>query len=666
MAKSIDTANANRLGIYCFYDQNGHAARFIDAFLKALRPYLTDLIVVVNGNLDDAARKLFLQYSNNIIVRENVGLDAAAYRQVMLTLGWEKLSSYDEVICLNDTVMGPVFPFSEMFSAMDAKKVDFWGITTYEGGKFGNETIPTHLQAYWHAYRRSLIQSDVFQQYWEKMPVMKGYAEVTHRHEMRLTSYLEQHGFTWSSYVDSREFASLTSYGLLYEPVALIRDARCPVFKRRSFFVSYDAYFDQTAGQPALDLYDYLREYTDYDTDLIWDALLQAYNVADIRQAMHLDYVLPYSAYNPCIGNRPTSAFIFHMFFMDMLDSSFGYLANLPSDTDLYITTMADNVDAIKQYMRENRIDRMITFIPVKNRGRDVSALLVGARDVVTSGKYEIIGFAHDKKSSQNQENGHNGSETQGFTYKLFENTLGSKAFVENILSLFADNPRLGLLCPPPPFHALYFAHTLPTDWGPNFPATKELLEDRLGLKVPLDSTKPTMSAMGSCYWFRTDALMPLFTYQWSYDDFLPEGQMGADGSISHAIERANGYVAQSQGYYPAWVISDRYARIEMDSLLYTTNSLLTAIGEYRSGETLLATCLSLKDQIHRGHWMRKIRRGVHLMLKGITKRSVQKFPEPFRGAIYTVAWAPITTIRRLIGDIRQVCRKLFSGSSNQ
>lgn len=59
MAKSIDTANANRLGIYCFYDQNGHAARFIDAFLKALRPYLTDLIVVVNGNLDDAARKLF-------------------------------------------------------------------------------------------------------------------------------------------------------------------------------------------------------------------------------------------------------------------------------------------------------------------------------------------------------------------------------------------------------------------------------------------------------------------------------------------------------------------------------------------------------------------------------------------------------------------------------
>ena len=63
--------------------------------------------------------------------------------------------------------------------------------------------------------------------------------------------------------------------------------------------------------------------------------------------------------------------------------------------------------------------------------------------------------FAHDKKSSQNQENGHHGTESQGFAYKLMENTLASRDYVENILTLFSNEPRLGQVAPPPPFHAL-------------------------------------------------------------------------------------------------------------------------------------------------------------------------------------------------------------------
>ena len=120
---------------------------------------------------------------------------------------------------------------------------------------------------------------------------------------------------------------------------------------------------------------------------------------------------------------------------------------------------------------------------------------------------------------------------------------------------------------PPPPIHALYFAHTVPHDWGINFDITKDLLENKLHIHVPLDERKPSVSAIGSCYWFRVEALKPLYEYGWRYEDFLPEGKMGVDGTISHAIERANGYIAQSQGYYPAWVMSDKYARIEVDSL---------------------------------------------------------------------------------------------------
>lgn len=661
---SVNSGHKQRLGIYCFYDKYGHAASFIKTFLDDLMDNLDDLVVVVNGQLSDQARQLFSEYTKTIIVRENKGLDVAAYKQAILTLGWEKLESYDEVICLNDTVMGPVYPFREMFACMDRKDVDFWGITAYAGETVDKEQIPTHLQAYWHAYRRSLVSSPAFHEYWETMPLWKDYAEVTRKHEMTFTKHFTDLGFTWASYIDWRKYQGYSSYPLLYMPMQIVRDDRCPIFKRRSFFVDYSAYFDQTAGQPALDLYEYLRDHTDYDVDMIWDAILPSYNIDDIRKAMHLDYVLPSQAINPQTHDRPRSAFIYHVYFMDLLEDTCHYIASLPEETDLYITSTEDKIPQIRKYMQQHGISHQATFIPVINRGRDVSALLVAACPVVLSGKYDVIGFAHDKKSSQNQENGHHGTESQGFAYKLMENTLGSEAYVKNILTLFAENPRLGQVTPPPPYHALYFAHTIPHDWGANYEITKELLEDRLGIHVPLSPTKPTASAMGSCYWFRVEALKPLFEYGWKYEDFLPEGQMGEDGTISHAIERANGYICQSRGYYPAWVLSDRYARIEVDSLFYTTAMMMGSSAEARSGESLLTNLRGLNLATSRWRTLKIAKHRTHLGLQWITSRTVLKLPKPAQSVIYTAAWAPITAVRFVIGQIRAVLRGDFKHKS--
>lgn len=661
---SVNSGHKQRLGIYCFYDKYGHAASFIKTFLDDLMDNLDDLVVVVNGQLSDQARQLFSEYTKTIIVRENKGLDVAAYKQAILTLGWEKLESYDEVICLNDTVMGPVYPFREMFACMDRKDVDFWGITAYVGETVDKEQIPTHLQAYWHAYRRSLVSSPAFHEYWETMPLWKDYAEVTRKHEMTFTKHFADLGFTWASYIDWRKYQGYSSYPLLYMPMQIVRDDRCPIFKRRSFFVDYSAYFDQTAGQPALDLYEYLRDHTDYDVDMIWDAILPSYNIDDIRKAMHLDYVLPSQAINPQTHDRPRSAFIYHVYFMDLLEDTCHYIASLPEETDLYITSTEDKIPQIREYMQQRGISHQATFIPVINRGRDVSALLVAACPVVLSGKYDVIGFAHDKKSSQNQENGHHGTESQGFAYKLMENTLGSEAYVKNILTLFAENPRLGQVAPPPPYHALYFAHTIPHDWGANYEITKELLEDRLGIHVPLSPTKPTASAMGSCYWFRVEALKPLFEYGWKYEDFLPEGQMGEDGTISHAIERANGYICQSRGYYPAWVLSDRYARIEVDSLFYTAAMMMGSSAEARRGESLLTNLRGLNLATSRWRTLKIAKHRIHLGLQWITSRTVLKLPKPAQSVIYTAAWAPITAVRFVIGQIRAVLRGDFKHKS--
>lgn len=630
--KTLTPGTTNRLAIFCFYDKDGHAGDYVSVFLRALMPHVRRLVIVSNGDLDDATRHMFKSFTPHVIERENKGLDTAAYKQVLLRVGWDQLEQFDEVICCNDTCYGPVYPFSEVFDEMNTRPVDFWGMTAYAGNTMTNdEVLPLHLQAYWHVYRRSLVSSDAFHEYWESMKPSNDYAFNTRQHEIPFTQHFADLGFTWDAYVDWRKYEGYTPYSLLDMPMETVRDSRCPFIKRKIFAIPPIVGLEHTAVQTVKQVYDFVFEHTDYDTDLIWQDLLRGHNVSDLRQIMHLEYILPSHTLNPSrpqqgkpAPHRVRSAFIYHIFFLDLLDDTLHYFANIPEETDAYITTNPDKVDQIREALKEHGITRPVTFIPVENRGRDVSALFVASRDVVLSGKYDVIGFAHDKKSTQNTaELGRQGTEALAFGQKLMENTLGSREYAENVLTLFSDNERLGQVCPPPPYHAVYFPVTKPLDWGPNYDATINLLH-RMNINVPISSFANTVSAIGSCYWFRVDALRPLFDLALDYTDFLPEGEMGPDGTISHAIERANGYVAQSQGYYPAWVMTDEYARIEASTLNTLLDNFVGSLPPNLRGITPYKT-LQKQSPAHR-----YVYEGAEVATRGVNwvwQHSVDKLP---------------------------------------
>ena len=60
-------------------------------------------------------------------------------------------------------------------------------------------------------------------------------------------------------------------------------------------------------------------------------------------------------------------------------------------------------------------------------------------------------------------------------------------------------------------------------------------------------------------FWAKTDALKKLFEHGWKYEDF-PEEPLPIDGTISHAIERVLGYVAQDAGYKTGVIMTDKIA----------------------------------------------------------------------------------------------------------
>lgn len=562
----------NRLGIYFFYDVQGIADEYVFCFLDGIREFFNELYIVCNEPLLDRFRNRFLTYTSHLLVRRNQGMDVGAYRETMEHIGYEQLGKYDELVMMNATIFGPLYPFSELFEEMDRRALDFWGITSHAALKWnpfpknGLSELPAHIQSHFLAVRRRMLCSPAFAEYWRALPDIQNYEDSVGLHEVRFTRHFERLGFLWGTYTGTEKMEKLCPNPIITAPLTLIKERRCPILKRRSFFQDYRNLLHDTNGGQGAQLIMALEEYKLYDTGLIWDNLLRTCNHADLRRCLHLNYILPNHMIRQVSGKRPRTALWMHIYYPDLIAECFHYASFMPADADVLVTTdTAEKQEKIRQTFSGLSV-RRVEVLLVENRGRDNSALLVGCAPYLS--KYDLVCFAHDKKVGQlpYQVQG------QSFMEHCYENVLKSREFVQNVITLFADHSRLGILCPPPPYASVYYNTIGWAEWGPNYENTKALY-DRLGLTVPIDPQTEPIAPFGSVFWFRTAALERLFRQGWKYSDF-PQEPVDFDGTMLHALERIYPFAAQQSGYYSGWLLSESFAAVEFTNYHYMLREL--------------------------------------------------------------------------------------------
>jgi Lipopolysaccharide biosynthesis protein len=575
-----------RLAIYFFYDKDGIVDDYIPYMLTDLKKNVSQILVVCNGNLTPESREKLEKYTSNILVRENKGFDVWAYKEGMELYGWDGLAQFDEVILMNFTIMGPVYPFKEMFDDMDKRDIDFWGITAFHkvnGDPFGTikyNYIPLHIQSHFIVIRNKMLTSIEFRKYWENMPMITKYEEAIGFHEAIFTKDFENKGYKWEVYVDTKDLYKHSYHPILMSPLELIKNRRCPIIKRRSFFHNYNDFLCFNTGEVTVEMMEYLLKNTNYDTNLIWDNILRVENQEDIKKCLQLNYILPSDALKvngvPKIDRKV--AIVLHIYFKDLIEYCFRYASSMPKNSDVYVTT---NSEEKKQEILKvfSKLDcNKLEVIVIENRGRDVSALLVATKDFIMD--YDYVCFAHDKKVGQLDL----AIKGEAFSYKCFENILKNNIFVENIINTFEENPRLGLLTPPPPNHADYYHTISDLGWRYNYENTEKLAK-RLKLNINIRKDKEPTAPLGTMFWFRPKALKKLFDEDWQYSDF-PEEPNKEDGSLLHAVERIYPLVTQYEGFYSAWIMVDTFAKIEITNLYYMCRELNNVAFRLFGGDT--------------------------------------------------------------------------------
>lgn len=423
----------NRLGVFVFYDKDGIVDEYVLYILSSLKEAVNDIIILSNSKLDYAEKKKLFSYTDKVIIRNNIGFDMGAFKDCYMTYH-EYFKTFDELVLLNDTFYGPFEPFKNIFKKMESKDVDFWGLganyNSVDGyGFLPDNMIHSHIQSYFTVFRKNVLKSKAFNQYWQKYNIyeMNTFIDVVTKHELQFTYYLEKNGFKWDIYSDLQKYnnedinANFNCYA--YSSYEMIKRFNFPILKRKNLVFDKINALYLNDGADARRCLEYLEVNKLYNLDFIWENIIRLYNPDDIYYGLNLNFILNNS--KKIINDK--------------------YVILLKLNNETYVN---DFISLLKEYEQLN-IFVTTTNEKIRNKILDNNLKLVNENSFDKT-KYDYICLVNDVYLKKQ------------LIPTVFENNLlniqeNCFEICTQIINIFLKNKHIGLLLLPENYHSTYF-----------------------------------------------------------------------------------------------------------------------------------------------------------------------------------------------------------------
>lgn len=579
-----------RLALYVFWEKDGNVREYVFYYLQNLQAVTDTVLLIANGRLSRDSRKRLEAMSVGVLLRDNKGFDFFAWKDGLEHTGWDQLTGYDEIILCNSSCYGPIYPFSCIFDSMKKRQCDFWGLYLHPE-KAG--TFPAHLQSYFLVLRKSLTQTEDFFSYWQSLKPAASWEQAVDQ-ETAFTQYFEEKGFHASSYLEGWKYRELVGNPTVLLPQLLLEE-KFPLLKRKVFTESYRVFHEISNTSQGKETLAFLKKHTDYPVQYIYEDLCRSLPASSARKILHLTFALSEAEHDsPMEGENV--AFIVFSYFEDLVEECIRYLRSVPAGADIYIVVVSERMRECWERKTSAFPGRHMEVRVQQNRGRNESAYWLTCRDVVE--KYEFICVAHDKKTPSAN------ARIKGYYFSrhCWDNILKTEGYVLRVLDLFREEPYLGILMPPLPLFSDWSTAVVGREWGKNREIAGELYR-RLQLHVPFDDSPD--GVYGSMFWFRSRAMLPLYRYAWSWEDFPEEPLAANDGTLLHALERLYPMIAQEAGYLSGWIMPVSETGVHYDNLydcLKETRAVL-------DGRNVAGTHFSTVKNIISAYLKKKIRK---------------------------------------------------------
>lgn len=481
-----EVINMKRLLIYLTYDRQNIIDDYIGYFLRSMRPIADSIVVVCNMSRIEKGFYNLLLYADSIHYRENKGLDCGGFKDALCDfIGWEQIKEYDEVILANDSFYGPFDSINKIFSEMESRSVDFWGLMKRGPGKYGSTgSDPEHILSFFYVFQAPLIHSAEFQSYWEDMPYYKDYMTVVKEYERQLTRHFASYGYVYDTYADTapNETSNLKNqfFQCDYLSFEMIAKRNFPFLKRKQ--LSYNTLYFQTQENPILSI-EYIDKFTDYDTALIWKNLIRTQHPTNLQRSLGLQYILEDSE-----KKRHDNVIIcVRVDWLNGADTVSEYLERIKDVCDVRIIT--DNEELRECYHKKG-------FEVVLSKEEDIRIICS-----IDTANYEYICLIHDTDLSSDQIPSCTG---KSYFFNIWENLIKNAGYIDSVTNLFGSKPYIGMLMHPVPIFSTWISR-LNFEWGQHFDDVKRGLTD-LGMHAVIDASIPPVQVTDN-FWLRSEVI---------------------------------------------------------------------------------------------------------------------------------------------------------------
>jgi lipopolysaccharide biosynthesis protein len=221
----------SRAIVLAHFDPAGGFDPHVVHALGRYRP-LADRLVVVSAS----CRRLPAEASrlvDGFLPRANVGYDFCSWRAGLESLG--DPSSFDEVVCVNDSVYGPVFDLAPAFTDPRVAEADLWGmvLSRQDVKRSGRLGPRPHVQSWFFAMRRPLLASAAFGEFWRSVEPQAAKDAVIDRYEIGMSEHFTAAGFRIAGLYDQR-IARPVSLAELWPHLSLAAPLRSRRLLRKS------------------------------------------------------------------------------------------------------------------------------------------------------------------------------------------------------------------------------------------------------------------------------------------------------------------------------------------------------------------------------------------------------------------------------------------------
>ncbi|MFM1904808.1 MAG: hypothetical protein RLZZ440_2708 [Planctomycetota bacterium] len=189
---------ARRAIVFAHFDPHGCFDPHVTHALRAYRSLAERIVLVSNSarTLPPLLRPLV----DDFVPRANVGYDFGAWRD---GLGRFRAADYEEVVCVNDSVYGPLFDLQPALADSRVAAADLWGMVVSDQNPNRRAARIRHVQSWFLGMRRPLLESDAWAAFWQEAGWPGSKREIVERFEIGFSARMAAAGFRIAGLYDA-------------------------------------------------------------------------------------------------------------------------------------------------------------------------------------------------------------------------------------------------------------------------------------------------------------------------------------------------------------------------------------------------------------------------------------------------------------------------------